>query len=69
MGLVTKLQKNTIISKVVEELSKEKIVEATLRLKNLYKQRDKAKKVLRNIEREIEDYIEEIEQDDSDLNS
>lgn len=69
MGLVTKLQKSVILSKVVEELSKEKVIEATGKLKALYRNRDKAKKVLRNLEREIEDYVEEIEQDESDLNS
>lgn len=43
------------------ELRKEAINEATSGLKALYKKLKSAEKLVRNIEREIEDYCEEFE--------
>ncbi len=61
-----KLQRTGIVAAALAELQKEKVAEATTQLKKLYAQLDKAKKVVRNLEREIEDYIQELEIDDAD---
>jgi len=44
-----------------DELRKEAIKEATGGLKALYKKLKSAEKLVRNVEREIEDYCEEFE--------
>ena len=45
-----------------EELKSEKVREATIELKSLYRRLESAQKIVRNIEREIEDYLEELEE-------
>jgi len=44
-----------------EELQAENVKEATKELKGLYKQLASAEKIVRNIEREIDDYLEELD--------
>lgn len=63
---VERIKKTGVIAAAMAELQKERVKDATSRLKDLYRQRDKAKKILRNVEREIEDYLEELEIDDDD---
>ena len=59
--MVKLAQEKSIKELAQEELQKEKVVEATKELKVLYKRLDSAQKIVRNIEREIEDYLEELE--------
>lgn len=68
MGTIKRLQRTGIIAAALAELQKERVKEATEKLKNLYSKQDKARKVLKNIEREIEDYVQELEIDDADSN-
>ena len=68
-GKVEKMKKTGIIAAALAELQKEQIKEATGKLKGLYAQERKAKKVLRNVQREIEDYLQELEIDDDDASS
>jgi hypothetical protein len=55
------------IKKVIEdaqkEVSEEKISEAKRRIKQKLKERDTAKKILANINRELEDLYAELSQD------
>ncbi len=70
--MVKKLKKSQatgVVAAALAELQQDKIKEATAKLKSLYKQRDDARKILRNVEREIEDYLEELEIDDGDAES
>ena len=62
-----KLSKAGVIATALAQLQEEKVKEATAKLKDLYSRRDKAKKVLRNIERDIEDYLHELEIDEQDF--
>ena len=55
-----------VIAAAMAELQKERIKDATGKLKELYARRDSAKKVYRNICREIDDYLEDLEIDDTD---
>lgn len=67
--MVSKLKqmgRTGVIAAALAELQQEKVKEATRELKTLYKRRDDARKILRNIEREIEDYLHELEIDDAD---
>ena len=66
---IDRLKKTGIIAAAMAELQKERVKEATTELKDLYKQRDKARKILKNVEREIEDYLMELEIDDEDTES
>ena len=61
-----KLRKTGIIAAALAEIQEEAVKEATSKLKDLYAQQKKARKVLRNIEREIEDYLMELEIDEED---
>lgn len=63
---IKKLTKTGVIAAALAELQQEKVKEATVKLKSLYDQERKAKKVLKNIQREIADYIEELEIDEED---
>lgn len=45
----------------LEEVKEERQKEAVKKLKKLYSNLEDAKLIVRNIEREIEDYIEEVE--------
>lgn len=53
--------KQSISELAKSELENEKVKEATGELKVLYKKLDCAEKIVRNIEREIADYLEEID--------
>lgn len=67
--MVSKLKqmgRTGVMAAALAELQQEKVKEATRELKTLYKRRDDARKILRNIEREIEDYLHELEIDDAD---
>lgn len=66
MGKIKDLTKTGIIAAALAELQKEKVKEATGKLKELYTKLDKAKKIVRNLEREIEDYMQELEVDEDD---
>jgi flagellar biosynthesis chaperone FliJ len=66
---IDRIRKTGVIAAALAELQKERVKEATVKLKDLYKQRDKARKILRNMEREIEDYLMELEIDDEDAES
>ena len=66
---IERIRKTGVIAAALAELQKERVKEATVKLKDLYKQRDKARKILRNMEREIEDYLMELEIDDEDAES
>ena len=68
MNVVKKLANTGVIAAALAELQKDKVKEATGRLKTLYKQRDSARKVLRNVDREIDDYLQELEINDDDTN-
>lgn len=68
-GAVERIAKTGVIAAAMAELQKERVKEATSKLKDLYRQKDKAKKILRNVEREIDDYLEELEIDDDDTGS
>lgn len=61
-----KMGKTGIIAAAMAQVQQEAVKEATVKLKSLYSQLAKAKKVVRNIEREIEDYLLELELDDDD---
>ena len=61
-----KLKKVGVIAAALAEIQQERVKEATSRLKDLYSQQNKARKVLRNIDREIDDYLMELEVDDED---
>ena len=69
MGIIKRMKATGVIAAAVAELQKEKVKEATTELKRLYKSRDLSRKALRNVEREIEDYLQELEIDDADLSS
>ncbi len=51
------------------EVNKRKAKVATEKLTELYEQLDKAKKVVRNLQREIDDYIDELRIDEEDNNN
>jgi hypothetical protein len=53
----------TVKELALEELAKEQAQVAKEKLKDLYKKQTSAKKVLANIEREIEEYMLELDQD------
>ena len=61
-----RIGKTGIIAAAMAEIQREGVKEATAKLKDLYDKERKAKKVLRNIQREITDYLEELEIDDAD---
>lgn len=61
------LEKKSIVAAAKAEIQKERVRQATGKLKSLYAQRDQAKKILRNVEREIADYLQELETEDDDL--
>lgn len=63
---VSRINRTGIIAAAMAELQKERVKEATTKLKSLYDQERKAKKVLKNVQREIKDYLEELEIDDAD---
>lgn len=63
---IKRMGKTGVIAAAMAELQQEKVKQATLQLKTLYKRRDDARKILKNIEREIEDYLQELEIDDED---
>jgi hypothetical protein len=69
MGVIKTIGKNGIIAAAMAKLQKERVEEATLALKTLYDRERKAKKVLQNVRREIEDYLQELEIDDGDVNA
>jgi t-SNARE complex subunit (syntaxin) len=69
MGLVKKLGTTGVIAAALAELQKERVKEATGKLKELYDRRDKSKKIYRNVCREIDDYLEDLEIDDDDAGS
>jgi ABC-type enterochelin transport system substrate-binding protein len=66
---IKKMGKTGVIAAALAELQKDRVKEATTKLKDLYDKERKAKKVLKNIQREITDYIEELEIDDDDSTS
>ena len=66
---IKRIKATSVVAAAMAELQKEKVKEATTKLKSLYGDRDKARKVLKNIEREIEDYLQELEIDDEDTES
>lgn len=55
------VEKKTISELAKAELRKERVKEATGGLKTLYKKLEAAEKLVRNIQREIDDYLEEID--------
>ena len=59
-------RKQTIVQAAMAKVKAAKVEKATKRLTELYEQRDKAAKILRNIERDIEDYLQEMDIDDAD---
>ena len=67
--MVTKLNtpKKTIKEMAQEELRKERADKAKIKLKDLYRKQAAAKKVLANIDREIEDYLQELDIEEEDL--
>lgn len=71
MGVINtmkKMGKTGVMAAALAELQQEAVKEATKALKDLYAREKKAKKILRGIEREIEDYLLELELDDDDAN-
>ena len=67
MGVLKKLGTTGVIAAALAELQKERVKEATGKLKDLYARRDAAKKIYRNVCREIDDYLEDLEIDDADV--
>lgn len=65
MSKIKNLRQNIVVA-AKAKLQEDKVKEATGKLKALYAQRDKASKVVRNLNREIEDYLQELEIDDDD---
>lgn len=55
-----------VIAAALAELQHDAVKEATAELKKLYTREKAAKKVLRNVQREIQDYLQELEIDDAD---
>ena len=68
MGILKNMKATGVIAAALAELQKEKVKDATVKLKTLYRERDQARKILRNTEREIEDYLSELEIDEGDTN-
>ena len=66
MGVLKKMGATGVIAAALAELQKERVKDATGALKELYARRDAAKKVYRNVCREIDDYLEDLEIDDAD---
>lgn len=63
---IKKMKRVGVIAAALAELQKERVKDATAKLKSLYDQERKAKKVLKNVQREIADYLEELEIDEED---
>jgi hypothetical protein len=61
------VKKMNIKEKALEELRQERTVEAKNKLKQLYRKQADAKRVLANIDREIEDYLAELDDIENDL--
>lgn len=64
--MADKVTNKSILAEVDRELRKEAVKEATAKLKVLRKQEANAKKVLKNVQREIRDFMDELEIDESD---
>ena len=60
-------QKSGIVAKALAGVRSERVKEAEKNLSRLLKQRDMALKALKNVERELEEEIFRIEQDEEDL--
>lgn len=69
MTKVKAIKSMSILEMAKAELKTERATKAKEKLKHLFSQQNSAKKVLKNIEREIEDYLNELEVEDEDLNS
>jgi len=54
-------QKTSISELAKAELETEKVKEATGELKKLYRELDAAEKIVRNVKRKIDDYLEEVD--------
>jgi hypothetical protein len=66
-GKAMNIAKNKTVKELaLEEIKKEKAEIAKEKLKELYKKEQSAKKVLANIEREISEYIAELDMDEED---
>ena len=59
--MVKEVKELSVKEIALQELKKEQVKEATDELKELYRKLAAAEKVVRNIQREIDDYCEEIE--------
>jgi hypothetical protein len=65
--MVKDVDKMNIKEKALAELREERVKEAKDKLKSLYRKQADAKKVLANIEREIEDYLMQLDETEKDL--
>lgn len=65
--MVKDVDKMTIKEKALLELREERAKEAKDKLKGLYRRQADAKKMLGNIEREIEDYLMQLDETEKDL--
>jgi tRNA pseudouridine-54 N-methylase len=65
--MVKDVNSMSIKEKALLELKEERTKEAKDKLKGLYRKQADAKKVLANIEREIEDYLLQLEETEKDL--
>ena len=63
ISTLKKMGKAGVIAGALAELQKQAVKEATSKLTELYEREKKATKVLKNIQREIEDYLLELETD------
>jgi flagellar biosynthesis chaperone FliJ len=61
------VKKMSIKEKALMEIREERAREAKEQLKKLYRKQADAKKILANVEREIEDYLEQLDQSENDL--
>lgn len=59
-----RVNKTGILAAAIAEVQKEQVKEATNKLVELHRNLTKAQKVVRNIQREIDDYMLELQLDD-----
>lgn len=65
--MVKDVDKMTIKEKALAELREERAKEAKDKLKGLYRRQADAKKMLGNIEREIQDYLQQLDDAEGDI--
>jgi len=60
-------QTKSLKEAALEELREERVKEATQQLKRKLKDLQAAKKIVANLQREVDDFLDELDMDESDL--